>query len=235
MTGAQIAGSPILYVLIAAGLLSVIVFALYSFSKAKKRCLELGMTQETISNVVKSTVISSLVPSFAILLGFLILAVSLGPAWPWWRLSVIGSLSYETMAANYTAQGIGVQLSEVLSSDASVFAAVMFVMTFGVIFAPILAVFLAEKYSTGVMQAKSGKGEWGAVLSEVFFIAMFAVYVPILIFTDLPTTLTLFTSLAVSILLGIAAKKAPVLNNFIMAIVLIVSMASSVLWCKLFL
>lgn len=235
MTGAQIAGSPILYVLIAIGLLSVIVFALYSFSKAKKRCLELGMSSETISNVVKTTITSSLVPSLAILLGFLILAVSLGPAWPWWRLSVIGSLSYETMAANYTAQGVGVQLSEVLSSDASVFAAVMFVMTFGVIFAPLLAVFVAEKYSTGVMKAKSGKGEWGAVLSEVFFIAMFAVYVPILIFTDLPTTLTLFTSLAVSILLGIAAKKAPVLNNFIMAIVLIISMASSVLWCRLFL
>ena len=84
MTGAQIAGSPILYVLIAIGLLSVIVFALYSFSKAKKRCLELGMSSETISNVVKTTITSSLVPSLAILLGFLILAVSLGPAVPFY-------------------------------------------------------------------------------------------------------------------------------------------------------
>ncbi len=234
MTGAQLANSPILYVLIAVGLAAIVAFSLFSFSRAKKRCLELGVKAETISNVVKSTIAASLVPSLAILLGFLILAVSLGPAWPWWRLSVIGSLSYETMAADYTASGIGVQLSEVLSSDASVFAAVMIVMTVGVLSGPLLAAFVAEKYSTGVMKAKSGKGDWGMVLSGCFFITMFAVYIPILVLSDLPTALTLFTSLILAVLLGVAAKKVPALNNFVMAIVLIVSMASSVLWCNLF-
>ncbi len=234
MTGAQLANSPILYILIAIGLVAIVAFSLFSFSRAKKRCLELGISASTISNVVKSTIAASLVPSLAILLGFLILAVSLGPAWPWWRLSVIGSLSYETMAADYTASGIGVQLSEILSSDATVFAAVMIVMTIGVLSGPLMAAFVAEKYSTGVMKAKSGQGEWGTVLSGCFFITMFAVYIPILVFSDLPTALTLFTSLGLAIVLGVIAKKIPVLNNFVMAIVLIISMASSVLWCNLF-
>ena len=144
MTGAQLANSPILYILIAIGLVAIVAFSLFSFSRAKKRCLELGISASTISNVVKSTIAASLVPSLAILLGFLILAVSLGPAWPWWRLSVIGSLSYETMAADYTASGIGVQLSEILSSDATVFAAVMIVMTIGVLSGPLMAAFVAE-------------------------------------------------------------------------------------------
>lgn len=234
MTGAQMANSPILFIMIAVGLSAIVVFSLFCFARAKKRCLELGISKETISNVVKSTATASLVPSLAILLGFLVLASSLGLAWPWWRLSVIGSLSYETMAADYTAKGIGIPLSEILSSDPSVFAAVMIVMTIGVLSGPLLAACVAEKYSTGVMKAKSGKGDWGTVLSGCFFISMFAVYIPILLLTDLPTTLTMVTSLVISVALGIVAKKVPALNNFIMAIALLGSMASSVLWCHLF-
>lgn len=234
MTGATLANSPLLYILIALGLVFIIAFAIYSFIKAKKRCLELGISKETISNVVKTSITTSLVPSLAILLGFITLSVSLGAAWPWWRLSVIGSLSYEIMAADYTASGIGVSLPQVLSSDPTVFAAVMIVMTVGVLSGPIIVAVLAEKYSTGIMKVKSGKGDWGQIFSGVFYLAMFAVYIPILIFTELPTALTLFTSMILTIILGVASKKLPILANFTMAIVLILSMASSVVWDGLF-
>ena len=233
MTGATLANSPLLYALIAVGLVAIVLFALFSYSKAKKRCLELGLSQETVSNVVKATITSSLVPSLAILLGFLTLSVSLGAAWPWWRLSVIGSLSYEIMAAQYTADGIGVALGSVLSGDPTVFAAIMIVMTLGVLAGPLMVAVVGEKYSTGIMKAKSGKGDWGVIFSGVFFLAMFAVYIPILVFTDLPNALTLFTSLLLTIILGVISKKVPVLANFTMAIVLILSMASSVLWVAL--
>ena len=82
MTGETLANSPLLFILIGAGLLAIIAFALYSFKKAKKRCLDLGMSEETISAVVKSTITAAIVPSLAILLGFVILSVSLGVAWP---------------------------------------------------------------------------------------------------------------------------------------------------------
>jgi hypothetical protein len=234
MTGEVLANSPLLYILIAIGLTAIVLFALFSFKKAKKRCLELGLSEETISNVVKATASSSLVPSLAILLGFLTLSVSMGAAWPWWRLSVIGSLSYEIMAADYTAKGIGVALSELLTSDATVFASAMIVMTIGVVVGPIVVAFVAEKYSTGVMKAKTGKGDWGIVLSGVFYLAMFAVYIPILALTETATAMTLLTSFVLTILLGLAAKKLPWLNNFIMAIVLILAMASGVLWSSIF-
>jgi hypothetical protein len=234
MTGEVLANSPLLYILIAIGLTAIVLFALFSFKKAKKRCLELGLSEETISNVVKATASSSLVPSLAILLGFLTLSVSMGAAWPWWRLSVIGSLSYEIMAADYTAKGIGVALSDLLTSDATVFASAMIVMTIGVVVGPIVVAFVAEKYSTGVMKAKTGKGDWGIVLSGVFYLAMFAVYIPILALTETATAMTLLTSFVLTILLGLAAKKLPWLNNFIMAIVLILAMASGVLWSSIF-
>ncbi len=231
--GSVVANSPLLYVLIAIGLIFVVCIAIVSALRASKRCQELGISKETIHNVVKASITTAIVPSFAVLLGFVTLSVSLGPAWPWWRLSVIGSLSYEVMASQYTADGMGIALSEVLSSDATVFGAIILVMTIGVMIEPLMVVFVAKKYSTGLMKA-SASNDWGQVLSGVFFLGMFAVYLPIMFFSDLPTTLTLVTSLVVTILCGIISKKVTWLNNFTMAIALIISMSSSVLWVRLF-
>lgn len=234
VTGSVLASSPLLYALITIGLGIVIVYAVMSVRKATQRCKEIGISGETIKSVVKATITSAIVPSLAILLGFVTLSVSLGAAWPWWRLSVIGALSYEVMAANYTINGMGVALSEVLSSDASVFGAIMIVMSIGVVIGPVIVALFAKKYSTGVMKAKTGKSEWGQIMSGCFFMAMFAVYLPIMIFTDLPTALTLAVSLVVSLICGMIAKKHKWLNDFIMAISMIIAMASSVLWVQLF-
>lgn len=231
--GSVVAGSPLLYILIAIGLIYVVIIAVISARRAAKRCRELGITKETINNVIKASITSAIVPSIAVLLGFVTLSVTLGAAWPWWRLSVIGSLSYEVMASQYTADGMGIALSNVLSSDANVFGAIILVMTIGVMIEPLAVVILAKKYSTGLMKA-SGSSDWGQILSGVFFLGMFAVYLPIMMFTDLPTTLTLVTSLIVTVLCGIASQKIAWLGNFTMAIALIVSMSSSVLWVSLF-
>lgn len=234
VTGSVVANSPLLYGLIVIGLGIIITYAIMSVKKASKRCEELGIGKDVVANVVKSTVASSIVPSLAILLGFITLTVSLGPALPWWRLSVIGSLSYEAMAASYAANGLGVQLSEVLSSDATVFGAIMIVMSIGICSGPIMVTLFAKKYSTGIMKAKSGQSEWGQILSGCFMLAMFAVYIPIMVFTDLPTTMTLVVSLIVTVCCGLIAKKHPGINDFTMAIAMIIGMASSVLWVRLF-
>lgn len=232
--GSVVASSPLLYALIAAGLAMVVVFAVISAVRACRRCAELGIGQEVIQGVIKGTVASAIVPSVAILLGFLTLSVSLGAAWPWWRLSVIGSLSYEVMATQYTANGLGVVLNEIMTSPANVFGAVMMVMTIGIMIEPLAVVLLGKKYSTGIMKAKTGSNEWGQIMSGCFFLAMFAVYLPIMIFSDLPTTLTLVVSLGVTLLCGVLSRKATWLGNFTMAIAMIVAMASSVVWVQLF-
>ena len=72
------------------------------------------------------------------------------------------------------------------------------------------------------------------VLSGVFFLGMFAVYLPIMIFTDFPTTLTLLTSFIVTIVCGVLSSKLKWLGNFTMALAMIVGMCSSVLWVSLF-
>ena len=132
VTGSVMANSPLLYILCGISLAMVVGYALMCVAKANKRCKEAGIGKDVILSVVKSTALSSIVPSLAILLGFLTLTVSLGGAWPWYRLSVIGSLSYEAMAAQYAADGMGVVMSDILAADGSIFGAIMVVMSIGV-------------------------------------------------------------------------------------------------------
>ena len=118
-------------------------------------------------------------------------------------------------------------------SSPTIFAAIMIVMTIGIMIEPLSVALFAEKYSTGIMKAKEND-DWGQVMSGCFFLAMFAVYLPIMIFTDLPTTFTLVTSLAVTLICGALGSKYKWLNNFTMALAMIIAMCSSVLWVNIF-
>ena len=233
MTGATLANSPLLYALIAIGLVAIVIFALYCYRKARAHCLELGLSAETINNVVKSSISFAIVPSIAIMVGLLTLSATLGVAWPWWRLSVIGSLSYELMASGYATAGMGVAASQVLNGDPSIFITVMFVMTIGVLAGPLMVAFVAKKYSTGIMKAKTAN-EWGTIMSGVFFLAMLSVYIPALLLNELPTALTLITGVVVMMFFGALTKKIPALGNFVMALTLIITLCLSVVWDRLF-
>lgn len=106
--------------------------------------MEHGISEEKVKEVITSTIMATIVPSLAILIGFLLLAASMGSAWPWWRLSVIGALQYETMAASYAVSGMGVELGSLLSGPAENFTGVMLVMTFGIVVGPLVVTFLPK-------------------------------------------------------------------------------------------
>ena len=82
-------------------------FSLVYLKKAYDHCLELGITRKELSNVIRSSLIFSVVPSLSIVVGLFVLIAVLGSVWAWWRLSVIGSLSYETMISSSIAQVLG--------------------------------------------------------------------------------------------------------------------------------
>ncbi|MBQ5952525.1 MAG: DUF5058 family protein [Lachnospiraceae bacterium] len=228
MTGSSIANSPLLYILVGAGLLAIVVYALLCLNKAKKCCLEQGISKEKIKEVITSTISASIVPSLAILIGFLILAASMGSAWPWWRLSVIGALQYETMAAGYTVQGMGVELGSLLSGPAENFTGVMLVMTLGIVVGPIVVALFAKKYSTGLMKAKSGS-DWGNIAITCIPLAVVAVYVPMLLFQSVPHAAAFLVSLAVTVLCALLAKKVKVFSNFAIGLSMICGIVAAVL------
>ncbi len=228
MNGSTIANSPLLYILIAVGLASIVVYALISIKKAKACCLDQGISKEKIREVIISTISASIVPSLAILIGFLLLANSLGSAWPWWRLSVIGALQYETMAATYATSSMKIELGSLLSGPASNFTGVMIVMTLGIITGPIITAFTAEKYSTGLMKAKSSS-DWGNIAITSIPLAVVAVYVPLLLFSSVPSAATFLVSVVVTVLCAMLSMKVKWLGSFTIGLAMIAGVAAGVL------
>ena len=90
---------PILFILVGAIIAVVLAQSLYFLLRAMKRAKELGISKETVKKTISSAAIFTIAPAIAVLVGVVALSKSLGVALPWLRLSVIGSITYETVAA----------------------------------------------------------------------------------------------------------------------------------------
>lgn len=231
----EIANSPLLYILVIVGLIGILAYAGIFLKKSYSRCLELGFTKKEVLDVIKSSLVFTVVPSLAIVIGFFSLALALGIPWPWWRLSVVGSVSYELMAADLAGKAMGFEslAAMVNSADATTFTAVMYVMTIGIMGGLLTLIPFGKKMTTGLMKARAkSDSTWGTVMSSSFMLTILAVFLPIMVITDKISALTLLTSAIITMLLGLLIKKFNLhwLNNFVLAITLILSMIASVGW-----
>lgn len=233
----DIISSPLLLALVAGGLLYIAGFSLVYLKKAYTRCIELGISKEDLKKVIKSSLVFSIVPSLSIVVGLFALIAVMGVVWSWWRLSVIGSLSYETMISSSVASAIGYANSAEMLEMASGrdFGVVMILMSVGMLSGFLVLIPFGRKLSKSVDKSDAGN-TWKHVLSGTFMLCLFAVYIPVLIFGDTVQMLVMLTGLVIAVGLGVLAKKPGLrwLNEFIMAFSMIGGMVSSLLWVKLF-
>ena len=221
--------SPLLLAMVIIGLLYIVGFSLVYLKKAYTHCLELGISKEDLKNVIKSSLVFSIVPSLSIVVGLFALISVLGTVWSWWRLSVIGSLSYESLISSSVASAIGFSSSAEMLEGATgqQFGVVMILMSIGMLSGFFILLPLGEENGNG----------WKYVLSGCFMLCLFAVYIPVLLIGDTVQAAVMLTGLVIAVGLGLLSKnpKLAWLNDFIMAFSMIGGMISSVLWCKLFL
>lgn len=233
----EIINSPLLLALVCGGLLYITGFSVVYLLKARKRALELGITDKEVKDIVKSSLVFSVVPSLSIVIGLVALAASLGTIWAWWRLSVIGSLSFETQIASSLAATLKFASTADMMEKATgeQFGVVMILMSIGMLSGFCVLLPFGKKLMTSVDKTKGGNG-WSNVLSGCFMLVLLAVYVPVLLICDTIQALVMITGLVVALALGVLAKKPGMawLNNFIMAGSMIVGMVSSLLWTKIF-
>ena len=106
----DLANSPLMW--LAAGLaVAVVVFqSVLFFRKSLTAAKELGIEKEQVNKAIKSSAIASIGPSIVILVTMISLIVSMGAPISWMRLSFIGSVNYEAMAAGFGAQAMGTTL-----------------------------------------------------------------------------------------------------------------------------
>jgi hypothetical protein len=189
---------------------------------------------------VKTSISASVIPSLAVIIGFFSLATILGVPWPWWRLSVVGSVTYETMAIDSAIKAGGLDMSRLSFATAKDFVLVMYAMSIGIVGGLMFSPFVSKRIQTGAMEIKAGDKRWGALGSSTFLVVILIVFDVPFFMNYTPAGLvricTFLTSIAVTVILDSIAVKGKIawLRSFILAISLLLSMASSVLWSGLF-
>lgn len=94
-------GIPVIFVIMQA-----VLFARGAFRAGKK----MGLKDTQMKRAMKSSVVTSIGPSIVVLSGMLSLLVSVGGPIGWMRLSMIGSVMFESIAAGLGTSAIGVTL-----------------------------------------------------------------------------------------------------------------------------
>lgn len=87
-------------------LVQAIIFLKESYQAGKK----MGIEENKLKSAIKSSAITSIGPSVVILSGMLSLLITVGAPMAWMRLSLIGSVMFESIAAGIGTSTVGVQL-----------------------------------------------------------------------------------------------------------------------------
>ena len=91
-------GIPVVFVIIQA-----VLFAKGAYSAGKK----VGLTDDKMKKAMKSSAVTSIGPSIVVLSGMLSLLVTVGGPVGWMRLSMIGSVMFESIAAGLGTSAVG--------------------------------------------------------------------------------------------------------------------------------
>lgn len=167
--------SPILFIIVGAIILVVLGQSFYFLFRALKRAKELGIEKSTINKTISSAAVFTIAPAVAILVGVVALSKSLGIALPWLRLSIIGSITYETVAANNALTALEMEAGTQISNP-DVFITVLWVMTVGIAAGLILVPFVTKKIQSGISKIGMKDKKWGEIFNNAMFLGMISAF-----------------------------------------------------------
>ncbi len=169
---------PILFVLVGLIIAAVVAQSVYFLVKAYRRAKEIGMDMTKVRKTIKTAAIFTIAPAVSIVITVVALSQSLGIALPWLRLSVVGSLSYEAIAAANAASGMGTTLAELANNmTASQYVTIASVMTISIMVGIWLVPVVAKKYQAGMISFEKKDSKWSDVLQNSLFIGMISAFV----------------------------------------------------------
>ena len=231
--------SPVLFVIVGIIILFVLGQSFYFLLRAMKRAKEIGIENSTVKKTIVAAAIFTIAPAVAILVGVIALSKSLGIALPWLRLSVIGSLSYETIAASTTLEELGLG-TNVVVTDASDYVTVLWVMTIGIIVGLVLVPFLAKKIQGGMVKMGMKDKKWGEIFNNAMFLGMISAFLGYVFcdvtnafkgdFKGLIPVCVMFASAVVMAVCGLLATKLKIrwLTDYALPISLVCGMAAAI-------
>ena len=234
---------PILFVL--AGILVAVVLgqSVYFLVKALKRSKELGMDQTKIRKTIKPAAIFTIAPAVSIVISVITLAKSLGIPLPWLRLSVVGSLSYEAIAASNAVSAMGLELGKISELTAQQFINISLVMTISIMMGIWLMPLIGKKLLSGMTKLEAKDKKWSEIFQNAMFIGMIAAFLGFVFCdfsmlwnpvegvastTGLIPVCVMIASALVMVVLGLAMRKWKWLGDYALPISLLLGMASAI-------
>ena len=169
---------PILFVLVGIIIAAVLGQSVYFLLKSVRQAKKIGMNMEKIKKTIITAAIFTIAPAVAIVITVISLSQSLGIALPWLRLSVVGSLSYEAIAAANAASGMGTTLAQLAGRmNASQYLTITIVMTISIMIGIWLVPVICKKYQSGLMSCENKDKKWSDILQNSLFIGMISAFV----------------------------------------------------------
>ena len=234
---------PVLYILTGLIVLAVLGQSVFFLLKALKRSKEIGMDQIKIRKTIRTAAIFTIAPTVSIVISVIALSKSLGIPLPWLRLSVVGSLSYEAIAAGNALSAMGLELGKVSSLTAQQYVNITLVMTISILVGIWLVPLIGKKLLGGMSKLEAKDAKWSEIFQNAMFIGMIAAFLGF-VFCDVgmlwnpvegtPPTAGLIpvavmgVSALVMVCLGLAMRKWKWLGDYALPISLVLGMISAI-------
>lgn len=230
--------SPILFVMVGIIVAAVLGQSVFFLVKAWRRAKELNMDMKKLKKIVVSAAIFTIAPAIAIVISVMTLSKSLGIALPWLRLSVVGSLSYETIAATNTMNAMGA--AQGVGLNATQFVTVALVMTISIMVGIWLVPVVCKRMQNGIGALEKRDKKWADIFQSAMFIGMISAFVGFVFcdvsgafsgdFTGIIPVCVMAVSAVVMCIAGILVKKikAPWISDYALPVSLIAGMASAI-------
>ena len=177
---------PILFILAGIIILMVLGQSAFFLVKAWKHGLAIGMEKEKLKKIASTAAVFTIAPAVAIVISVITLAKDLGIPLPWLRLSVVGSLSYETIAASNAESAMGLVFGQVSSLTASQYVTIAAVMTVSILVGIWLVPLVGRKLRNGIIRLENKDRKWSEILTASMFIGMISAFLGY-VFCDVST------------------------------------------------
>ena len=167
---------PLLYIMAGVLIAAVLAQSVFFLVKAYRRSKQLGMDQAKVKKTIKTAAIFTIAPAVAIVISIMTLSQTLGLPLPWLRLSVVGSMSYETIAASNSLEAMGQALGSGNALTAQQYVNVLLVMTISIMLGIWLVPVIGKKLQNGMVNLGKRDAKWADTFSNSLFIGMIAAF-----------------------------------------------------------
>ena len=235
---------PILYLLVGFLVAVVLAQSVFFLVKALRRSKQIGMDQNKIKKTMKTAAVFTVAPAVSIVISVITLSKSLGLPLRWLRISVVGSLSYEAIAASNAVSAMGLTLGKIENLTAQQFVNITLVMTISIMMGIWLVPAIGRKLLSGMSSLENRDKKWADIFQNAMFIGMIAAFLGF-VFCDfsrlwipgdysatsgLIPVCVLLVAAAVMVVCGLLMKKPKFawLGDYALPVSLILGMASAI-------